>query len=128
MNRPEVIEGLHQMTTLTLAQARSFEVPQRRTLAVRLPLSLWNTLLLGVIAMLGVWYLVQVNITMSKGYQIRDMENQVAAAQSVARSNQVKLTELETVSNLTAQATAIGMVPVGSVEYVTRPTSGVALR
>ena len=116
------------MTTFTLAQSRSFEVPQRQTLAVRLPLSLWNTLLLGVVAMLIVWYLVEVNVTMSKNYQIRDLNKQVATAQSVARSNQVKLTELETVSNLTAQATAIGMVPVGSVEYVTRPVSGVAFR
>lgn len=116
------------MTTFTIAQSRSFEVPQRRTLSVRLPMSLWNVFFLGVIALLGVWYLVQVNITMSKGYQIRDLQNQVTVAEGVARANQVKLTELETVSNLTAQATALGMVPVGSVEYVTRPSSGVAIR
>jgi hypothetical protein len=116
------------MTTFTINQSRSFEVPQRPTLAVHLPLSLWNAVLVGIVAVLGIWYLVQVNVTMSKNYQIRDAQNQVAAAETVARSNQIKLTELETVSNLTAQATALGMVPVGSVEYVTRPSSGVAFR
>jgi hypothetical protein len=115
------------MTTLTLAKAQSFEVPQRHGFAIRVPVAFWNILLLGVIAALGAWYLVQVNVTMSNNYRIRDAQKQVAAAESATRSSQIKLTQLETVSNLTAQATALGMVPVGTVEYVTRQ-AGMALR
>jgi len=116
------------MTTFTLARAQSFEVPVRRTIAVRLSPAVYNTALLAIAALLGIWYLVQVNVTMSKNYQIRDMQNQLAAVQTVAHANEIKLTESETVSNLTAKAASLGMVPVGSVEYVTRPSSGVAFR
>jgi len=48
--------------------------------------------------------------------------------QTVEHANEIKLTQSETVSNLTAQAASLGMVPVGSVEYISRPSSGVALR
>jgi len=116
------------MTTFTLSRSQSFAVPQRQTIAVRLSLSVFNMALIGVIAALGVWYLVQVNVTMSKNYQIRDVQNQLAAAQTVARANELQLTEAETVSNLTAQAANLGMVPVASVEYVSRPVAGVAFR
>jgi len=116
------------MTTFTLARAQSFEVPVRRTIAVHFSLSAINTAIIAIVALLGVWYLVQVNLTMSKNYQIRDMQNQLAAVQTVAHANEIKLTEAETVSNLTAQAASLGMVPVGTVEYVTRPSSGVAFR
>lgn len=116
------------MTATTLAQSQSFAVPRRQTFSVRISLVVWNMLLLGIIAALGAWYLVQVNATMDRGYKIRDAQNQLTALETTERSNQVKLTELETVSNLTAQAAALGMVPVGSVEYVSRPTGGVAFR
>jgi len=116
------------MTTFTLARSQSFEVPVRRTLAVRLSPAVYNTVLIAIAALLGVWYLVQVNVTMSNSYQIRGLQDKLAAAQTAAHANAIKLTESETVSNLTAQAASFGMVPVGTVEYVTRPTSGVALR
>jgi len=116
------------MTTFTLARSQSFEVPVRRTIAVHFSLSAINMAILATVALLGVWYLVQVNLTMSKNYQIRDMQNQLTAVQTVEHANEIKLTESETVSNLTAEASSLGMVPVGSVEYITRPTSGVAMR
>lgn len=115
------------MTLTTLAQSRSFEVPQRSGFALRLSIPLWNIMLIGLIAVLGAWYLIEVNAAMDKGYRIRDANSRLSALQAQARSNEVKLTEMETVSNLTSQATALGMVPVGSVEYVNR-TTGMALR
>lgn len=116
------------MTTFTIARSQSFEVPVRKTIALRFSLSAFNVALLGIAALLGVWYLVQINLTMSKNYQIRDMQKRLSVVETVSRANEMKLTESETVSNLTSQAAALGMVPVGTVEYVTRPTSGVALR
>jgi 2-iminoacetate synthase ThiH len=56
------------------------------------------------------------------------MQNQLTAVQTVEHANEIKLTESETVSNLTAQAASLGMVPVGTVEYIARPASGVAMR
>lgn len=116
------------MINFTFNQSTSFEVPHRKTLAIRLPLAFWNIALIAIAAILCVWYLVQVNVTMSNNYQIRDARTRLSAAEMVTRSSQTKLTELETVGNLTAQAQAIGMVPVGSVEYVTRQVNEVALR
>jgi hypothetical protein len=116
------------MTTFTLSRAQSFEVPQRTTIAVRLSPVVWNTALIAIAALFGVWYLVQVNLNMSKNFQVNDLQNQLAAVQTVEHANEIKLTQSETVSNLTAQAASLGMVPVGSVEYISRPSSGVALR
>jgi hypothetical protein len=116
------------MTTFTRARSQSFKDPHRPTIAVHFSLSVINTAILAIVACLGVWYLVQVNLTMSKNYQIRDLQKQLSVVETEARSNQIKLTQSETVSNLTSQAASLGMVPVGSVEYVTHPTSGMALR
>ena len=116
------------MTVATLAQSRSFDVPRRSTFSLRFSPSLVNVILLGVAAVLGAWYLAQVNATIDKGYKIRDAQKQVSELQSQARADEIKLTETETVSNLTAQAAALGMVPVGTVEYVSRQGGGVALR
>ncbi len=116
------------MTTFTLARSQSFAVPHRRALAIRLPLYAWNIALLAVVALLGAWYLAQVNMTMSAGYELRDAESKLSTLQASARSNQIKLAEMETVGNLTAQATALGMVPVGGMEYVSKSNSGMALR
>jgi hypothetical protein len=115
------------MTSIAISQTQSFASP-RRVFAVRVPIIAWNVLLLAVLAVLGGWYLVEVNGTMGRGYETSDAQRQIAALESRVRTNQVKLTQAETVGNLTAQATALGMVPVGNVEYVGIPTSGVALR
>jgi hypothetical protein len=116
------------MTVATLAQSRSFVVPRRSAFGIRFSPSFANVILLGVAAVLGIWYLAQVNVTIDKGYKIREAEKQAAELQSQARSNEIKLTEMETVSNLTAQAAALGMVPVGTVEYVSRGKPGMAIR
>ncbi len=115
------------MTATTLAQSRSFEVPQRSAFALKLSLPLINIIMLGLAALIGALYLAEVNASMDRGYRIRDAHSRLVKMQAQARSNEVKLTEMETVSNLTSQAAALGMVPVGSVEYVNR-TAGMALR
>ena len=116
------------MTTLSLAHSQSFAVPARRIGIMRVPLIFWNSFLLAVVAVLGICYLIQVNLTMSRGYQIRETEQKVEDLKMQARSGQIKLSEMETVGNLTALADSLGLVPVGKVEYVTKPTSGVAMR
>jgi hypothetical protein len=116
------------MTFATLTQSRSFAVPRRSALSIRFSPSLINIVLLGTAAVLGVWYLAQVNATLDKGYKIRETQKQVRELEAQARSGEIKLTEMETVSNLTAQAAALGMVPVGTVEYVSKTTPGVAIR
>lgn len=115
------------MTSIAISQTQSFATP-RRMLTVRVPIIAWNFLLLAVMAVLGGWYLVEVNGTMGRGYETSDAQRRIAVLESQVRINQVKLTQGETVGNLTAQATALGMVPVGNVEYVGIPTAGVAIR
>jgi hypothetical protein len=99
-----------------------------RSVVRRIPLAVWNGALLAVVITLGVLYLVQVNKTISRGYQIRDAERRVMQLRTETRSNQIKLSEIEAMGNLTSQAHDLGLVPVGRVEYVERSTSGVAMR
>jgi len=116
------------MTVATLSQSQSFAVARRFGPGIRFSPSLINAIITSAIIILGAWYLIRVNVSIDKGYKIREAQKRVAELQSQARSNEIKLTEMETVSNLTAQAAALGMVPVGSVEYVSRDRSGVAIR
>jgi hypothetical protein len=116
------------MTVAAFSQSQSFAVPRRSVFRIRISATLVNIILLVAAAALGVGYLVQVNATIDKGYKIREARQQVSELQAQARSSEIKLSEMETVSNLTAQAAALGMVPVGTVEYVARDRSGVALR
>jgi hypothetical protein len=88
----------------------------------------WNAALLAVVIIMAALYLIQINTVMAHGYQIRDAERELGKLRTEVRSNQIKLSEIEAMGNLTAQAVALGMVPVGQVDYITRPNVGVALR
>lgn len=116
------------MSNIALTATVPHLVSSRRSLGRRIPLVVWNILLLAAVITLGALYLVRVNTTMAYGYEIRDAERRLNELRSEVRLNQVKLSEIEAVGNLTAQAQSLGMVPVGQVEYIAGPNMGVARR
>jgi len=116
------------MTVLSLAQSAPVPLARRRGVLSRIPRAVWNGALLVVGIALVALYLVEVNRTVSYGYRIREAEKRVGELRTEVRANAIKLSERERVGNLTAQAASLGMVPVGSVEYVNTSTTGVALR
>jgi uncharacterized membrane-anchored protein len=109
-------------------QTSTLASPARTFFGVRFSATAANVALLFLTAVLGVWYLSAVNSSMSKRYEVRETQKEVSRLEAVVRSNQAKLSELNTVGNLTAQAQSIGMVPAGTAEYVTRFNSGLSLR
>jgi hypothetical protein len=116
------------MSIITLSATMPRLAASKSGVLRRIPLAVWNGALLAIVIGLGVVYLIEVNRTVAHGYQIRDAESRVMQLRTETRSNQVKLSEIEAMGNLTAQAQTLGMVPVGQVEYVSKPTSGVAMR
>jgi len=116
------------MATLTLTTSVPRIGASSRSIFRRVPLAVWNAALILVAIVLAGCYLVQVNSIMAHGYQIRDAERELGKLRTEVRSNQIKLSEIEAMGNLTAQAQSLGMVPVGQVDYITRPNAGVALR
>ena len=103
-------------------------IASSRGLVRRIPLVVWNGLLISIVIGLGALYLMEVNKTVARGYAIRETERQVMQLRTQVRSNQIKLSEIEAMGNLTSQAQTLGLVPVGRVEYVERTTGGVAMR
>jgi thiamine biosynthesis protein ThiC len=114
------------MTSISIAH--SCALPVRRHHVARVPVYVWNILVVAAIASLGVAYLVRVNETLSASYEIRAAEERIEKFGAAVRANQIKIAELSTVDSLTAQASALGMVPVSGVEYVTVSHPGVAMR
>ena len=116
------------MTTACLSQSQSYALPVHHSFFARVPVLAWNILVVTLIAGFGIGYLAQVNKTISTSYEINEVQKQVDAATIVTRANEIKISENSTVDNLTTQASAIGMVPTSSVEYVTVARTGVAMR
>ncbi|MFA6227977.1 MAG: hypothetical protein WC668_02205 [Patescibacteria group bacterium] len=94
-------------------------------------LQVWNGLtkrrsLIGigiVVAVLGIVYLTQTNLTATIGYQIKDLENGIAKLQSENGRLTINYLKLQSMDQITASAADLNLIPAGSPEIVMIRTS-----
>ena len=86
------------------------------------------TVLVSLTLVLGLAYLVQTNINATKGYQIKDLENELAKLQEDNRDLRLSYVQSQSMSNIINKSTNYNLVPIGNVETVTPLGSAVALR
>lgn len=77
---------------------------------------------------IGGAYLMQINITATKGYEIRDLENKLSQLQEDNKKLNLAYIELQSMANILEEVPKLNLVATENVEIITSVGSVVALR
>jgi len=80
-------------------------------------------LLCTVIIMAGAFYLYQVNDLATKGYEIRDVQNQIADLSQKNKDMQIKEVELESMYNIEKATNNLDLINAQNVSYMEMDSS-----
>jgi len=77
---------------------------------------------------IGVTYLMQANVSATKGYEIKDLENKVKELKEDNSKLNLKYVELQSMANIIEQVPSLNLVATENIEIITPIGSAVALR
>ncbi|OGL73501.1 hypothetical protein A3F28_01845 [Candidatus Uhrbacteria bacterium RIFCSPHIGHO2_12_FULL_57_11] len=103
----------------TRSKTRSFVLP---------PLPIIQSVLIALLAILGIAYLIELNLISQRGFEARRLEKRLGYLHETNTKLQLKLAELESINGIQERIAELGMVPVGPVEYVSAGATVVARR
>lgn len=91
-----------------------------------------NVMLVNLILFLAVIscslaYVVRVNVSATKGYKIRELENAISQLKLDNQAMQVKIAEVRSMDNITAKVPMLGMVKAETPQYVSGMPATVSL-
>jgi hypothetical protein len=102
-------------------------IPQ--TLGRKLPQGVvaWNILVATASLVLGVGYIVQVNMASAKGYDLQTVQRKVDTLKTETTVLQDKVASLSSIQALNDRASQLGFVPVTQIQYVSPVAKSYAL-
>ncbi len=77
-----------------------------------------NMTLGTLILVLGVGYLVQVNGIAAKGYQIRELEDQISELRQQNEDLELESLQLQSMGSVKDKVVSLGMVDTGTAEFL----------
>jgi len=87
-----------------------------------------TSLVVVITILIGVAYLMQTNITSTKGYQIHDLQRQVTELQEANTKLNLNYVQLQSMANIVNGASKTDLVPISRVEVISPAGSVVAMR
>ena len=87
-----------------------------------------TAIIVAVTVLVGVAYLMQTNITATKGYQIHDLQRQVADLQESNTKLDLTYIQLQSMANIVNGASKSDLVPISKVEIISPVGSAVAMK
>lgn len=100
--------------TLSLTQA----LPKKRSHTTSNTVLHFNLAILVLIVTTGFVYLFQINALGTRGYEIRQLEQQIKTLEKDNKQLQVQSSNLKSITRIEEQAQALNMVPVSNVKYI----------
>lgn len=97
------------------AQTQTKVKPKKSAAIHRPNFGLWIVFLLGL---LGIIYLMQVNSSSTKGYEIKSLERQLTDLKEVNKRLEIETASLKSIQNIEGQVKTLNLVPSGKVYYV----------
>jgi hypothetical protein len=94
---------------------------------IRLHLGRLNGLLAAMIVVAGVTYLAQANSLVTKGYHIRELEQDIKALEQSTRQLELQAVELRSIEAVQARVSQLNMEAVTETEFLA-PTPVAGLR
>lgn len=77
-----------------------------------------NLALLALIVTFGFLYLFQINSLGTRGYEIRQMEQQIKVLQAENKELQIQSSSLSSITRIQRDAESLRMVPANNVTYI----------
>ena len=90
-----------------------------------LKIRLW---LMGLVALSGIIFVAQTSTAAKSGYQMHDLENQVASLNTEIHKMEVDIADYSSMGSIQNRLKDSGMVAVGKIKYVTGVDVAVAKR
>lgn len=118
MKTKRLLRRLHNRGTKDWSQIRSFLLNSKRARAGYVAFTL----------ALGLVYVLQMNMTATKGYDIRELEQKKAALQKETRQLELEAMELQSVDRLMAQLPEFRLVDAKADGYVSTAAATFAAR
>lgn len=78
----------------------------------------WNLALLVSIIILAVIYLANLNILSTKGYKIRQLEQQIKKLELEQKHLEIESTSLQSINRIESEASKLNFVPSTNVTYI----------
>lgn len=83
---------------------------------------------LVLIFLAGIFYLVQINLTTTKNFQVKDLDRKIENLKETKKKLEIKSAGLRSTSLLVDKSEELGLVPVGKVDYLTIQDSTFAVK
>jgi len=96
------------------------------TKANRFHLKYFNFGLYAVLAVIGAFYLININELTVSGFSLRDLKSQAATLASIKLENEEAVNSAQSYHALSARTKNLNMVAIGDAEYLTL-NGGVAM-
>lgn len=87
-----------------------------------------TSLVVAITVLVGVAYLMQTNITATRGYQVNDLKRQLADLQETSTKLNLNYIQLQSMANIVNGASKSDLVPISRVEVISPIESIVAMR
>ncbi|MFA6918547.1 MAG: hypothetical protein WC244_00305 [Patescibacteria group bacterium] len=87
-----------------------------------------TSLVVVITVLVGVAYLMQTNITATKGYQVNDLQRQLSDLQEVSTKLNLNYIQLQSMANIVNGASKSDLVPISRVEVISPVGSIVAMK
>ncbi len=95
--------------------------------AIEEHVALINIIVLALILIVGMLYIIQVNRSVTKGYEIRDLETAISDLRLETERLESQVAESRSMAEIDERVQMLGMVPSSGPEYVSAGTPTVAL-
>jgi len=105
--------------TAVITTKRSNYMTGRTEVSKRLNLKFVNIFLGSLIAIIGGYYLVNINDLTVKGFALRELKSEATILTSENLDSETKVMNLQSYNNLNEKVKKLNMVAVGEVEYLT---------
>lgn len=86
------------------------------------------TLVVALTLVIGVFYLIQINFSATKGYQIRQLEKELNELKMENKRINLQYLEKQSMANLVERASQLNLVVIDNLEIITPLGSVMALR
>lgn len=88
----------------------------------------WFTILVvGVTMVLGMLYIWQVNITATRGFTMRDLDQDIEELVQENERLQVQITKLQSVDSVATRIQMLGLLDISDIEYMNSGDDSVAI-
>jgi hypothetical protein len=74
-------------------------------------------LIASLLAVCGIFYLVEVNSTSTKGYEIKTLEKQLTELKETNKRLELEVSSLKAIQNLETTVQTLNLVPSGAMKY-----------